>query len=295
MKVTLENVRMVGGKTGLKTTGPVEVDAKGVSFENVETPFDLGPGSTGRFRDNHIFNDPKLRFPSRVDKVTKGWRRPCGPPLPAYCPECKHVFASQNYVFAGPFFYCWGNTEECIVCGYEHAELSKGVFDLSHETVEILRAPEITHQMLRRLLQLGKEVTAGRLTSDELINAANDIHPRLGERLKAWAPLVMSGAALYFTIIGYIVDQKAFNDIIADDAQSVLKAVFNSLPDKENLLHDNSADQIGDEDDSASQRENGYKPLNEPDRGEGGKNATPESVELTLKSSVPVPKPKPHY
>ncbi|WP_147401479.1 MULTISPECIES: hypothetical protein [Agrobacterium] len=181
----IKSVRIADCHTGIKSAGPVNIKADDVTFDNVTTPWNLAPGSEARITNNHVMRDPKLRETRSATSI--GWRRPHGPPLPSFCPECRSIFPSQNYVFAGPYFYCWGNTEECIVCGYDKAELSKGVFDLSKETVEVLRAPDITREMIERLAALGRDALSGKLRPDEFVEAAQQIHPSLGKTILKWA------------------------------------------------------------------------------------------------------------
>ncbi len=173
MVIKLKNVHIAGGQTGISTEGPVQIEAENVTFDNVRTPWDLSTESSGTVRGSRVKNDPKM-------KSTVGWRRPKGPPLPAFCPLCKTVFSSRNYVFAGQYWQFWGNEEPCIKCGHEHALLSEGVFDLTRDAVRVLSAPDITHAMLQSLAEALKDAQSDTLTPDQTIRRAESIVPGIG-------------------------------------------------------------------------------------------------------------------
>lgn len=243
--MNLKDISIINCDTGIKSEGPVDIQASNITFDNVKTPFDLASGSTGRIVDNRVVNDPKLRSrQERRESVTSGWRRPHGPPLPAYCPECKNIFPSRNYVFAGTYFYCWGNTEECVVCGFEKAELSKGAFDLSREAVEILRAPEITKQMVLRLAELGANVASGKLNPEEAIAAAKKIHPKLGAAAAILFVGAWSAFEMYSSIIGAVsATIDVYNKMFAPDPAIIIQqTVERAFREHDRLWHEKLQD-----------------------------------------------------
>src|SRR5580700_4480252 len=131
---------------GIRAKGPVDITAENNYFHNVGTPYDIAGARSADIRGTRITNDPK--FTNRNTRAFAGWTKPNGPPLPAFCPSCKSIFPSKNYNFGGRFFTVWGNEETCPECGFEHAKLSEGIFDLASEAVKVLSAPDITHAML---------------------------------------------------------------------------------------------------------------------------------------------------
>ena len=205
-KVHIENMTIIGGKVGIAVRGDWDITANDLKFRNVETPYDMSGNITGRITNNRVTSDPKMLQDAPTGRTLSGWRRPKGPPLPAYCPECKHVFASRNYVFSGTYFYCWGNKEPCINCGSEDALLSEGYFNVAKEAIEVLRAPEITHEMVRRLTALGQEALSGRLRPEEIIQAAEAIHPVLGGFTAKLLAIGSAAFLFYSSIIGTVND-----------------------------------------------------------------------------------------
>lgn len=298
-KITFKDCYFGGG--GIKIDGPVQIDATGNTFRNAETPFDLAPGTTGRIVDNRITDDPKLQpfYPQnskRRENVSKGWRRPKGPPLPVYCSECEHIFASQNYVFAGPFFHCWGNKEECIVCGNENAELSEGVFNLSKATAEILRGPDITYEMLQRLSKLGENAIAGKLKPDELIKAATEIHPNLGALVKHWLSTTGYSIMLFFAVVGGVDATWSMVERVGKNVSilSAIKIAFETLQTSQDDATDDGEDDQNSGEQKPHQREFLDQVLPQKHDQDSDKSSSPEGVEPGHELPVPIPKPKPH-
>lgn len=126
----LSNVSFSGLDVGIQADASSCFTADNLRFNNVGMPFDVR-GRAG-VSGTRIRDDPKLRQSS--NKSFAGWRKPNGPPLPAFCPECKSVFPSTNYNFGSSYFYSRDNEEICPVCRNEHAKLSDGLFDLSQES-----------------------------------------------------------------------------------------------------------------------------------------------------------------
>lgn len=128
--------------------------------------------------------NPNQRPSAGGDSV--GWTRPGGPPLPVYCPNCKAIFPSKRYFFSGAFFNVWNNEEVCIECGFEHARLSEGIFDLAGEAVRILSAPDITHVMLRSVLSISNELLSGTIGPESAVQKYQKVLPRLGKLARTW-------------------------------------------------------------------------------------------------------------
>ncbi len=300
-KFIFKNNTVTDGGTFLQSDVPIHVEASGNTFENVERPFDLAEGSTGEFRDNRILRDPKLGLAhglsqGRRDGVSKGWRQLKGPPLPVFCPNCGHVFPSKNYVFAGTYFYCWGNTEECVNCGYEKAELSKGVFDLSHETVIALRAPEITHDMIRRLSELGELAISGKLVPDKVIKAATEIHPTFGATIKRWIGTPGYSLMFFFAVVTGVNETWELAGRLKDFSavQSVVKHAFNSLQQANDPVP-------GSDEWNESQGKNQPnsetildQQLGHEDEAHSEKGSSVEGIEPSSEGPIPIPERKPH-
>jgi hypothetical protein len=198
-KLVVENA-----KVGVSVDTDADLVIGAAEFNNVEIPYQVTRVGKANISNTTIRNDPKIREP-QVPKGALGWRRPArGAPLPSHCPKCDNVFASMNYQFSGGYFNLWNNQDTCIVCGYEEARLSEGHFRLTHQAIEILRSPEITRDMVRRLAELGDDVLHGRLHPDAAIAAASALHPTLGDFAGKLLGLGLGAYFLYASIAGTV-------------------------------------------------------------------------------------------
>ncbi|WP_332304712.1 hypothetical protein [Rhizobium sp. GR12] len=230
-KVVISGNTFSGGANGITTIGPVDIDASDNTFTNVSKPFNIADGSTGRIVNNKVLDDPKLRFPHRKaeDTTSSGWRALIAPPLPCYCSVCQTIFPSRNYVFAGPYFFCWGNTEECPSCGNEKAELSRGVFDLSLDTIKVLRAPEITRVMIRQLAEIGSKAAFGKISIEEAAQEAAAIHPTFRDVIVKWGTYAWAGCGILFFLAGGVDATWSLYDRLSDKAPAIQRALEASL------------------------------------------------------------------
>ncbi|WP_438752837.1 hypothetical protein [Pararhizobium sp. O133] len=200
--VVIQDVLITGSDIGIRSEGATGLIAKDVSFRGVSLPFDIkGEASISGTK---ISSDPKIRSSSRGRSMI-GWTSIKGPALPSYCDECGNVFASQNYDLAGPYFNLWRNEDTCIVCGNEHAKLSQGHFDLARDTVRILRAPDITKEMLQRLSEIGAGALFGKLKPETAVALAQKVHPSFGDLLRRYISTGRKAGMLFLAAVGALV------------------------------------------------------------------------------------------
>lgn len=171
--VRIENVAIKGFDVGIEASG-AEFSVNNADFQDVSQAFDVSD-SQAQIANTRIARAPKSKT---------GWRKINGPPLPVFCPNCKGVFASRHYNFGGAYFNLLGNEEPCPNCGYEHAVLSEGVFNLTSEVVHVLSAPDMTYVMLQSLNAVAADVIAGRIEIGTAIERIETISPSLGEVAK---------------------------------------------------------------------------------------------------------------
>lgn len=198
MVTKLRNVHISGAKVGIKSDGPIDLDAENVTFDNVEIPYDIAGARSASIRGSRITNDPKLREPSR--NPTMGWRRVNGPPLPIFCSNCKAISPSRNYNFGGQFFNLWDNEEPCPACGFEHARLSEGIFNLARETIGVLSAPDMTYVMLQALNGIANDLVAGRIDAETAVTKIENVSPELGKVAKKGYATAGKAAAWFIGI-----------------------------------------------------------------------------------------------
>ncbi|RVL87590.1 hypothetical protein CN140_01265 [Sinorhizobium meliloti] len=205
MTVKIGSMHIENAKVGLSVDTDADIEVGAATFKNVEVPYEVRRVGKAKISNTEIKDDPKVWRKRHPGRTISGWRKsPGGPPLPSYCPKCQTVFASQNYQFSGGYFSLWNNADTCIDCGYEKAQLSEGLFNLTREAIEILRGPDITHEMVKRLAALGDGVLSGKLRPEEAIAAASAIHPKLGAVAKAIFNAGVGAYLLYASLVGTV-------------------------------------------------------------------------------------------
>ncbi len=183
----LRNVHISSATTGIKVVGGGSLQAENVTFDNVQTPFDINGVKSASIKGSEVINDPKLRRGTPITSNSLAMRRPKGAPLPVMCDNCKSIHPSLNYVFSGTFFFLWNNKEECQVCGSPNARLSEGLFNLSKELAEILTGSDLTYAMLKAISQVAEEAAAGNVPAETAIEAIRKENSQIGGLFaKAW-------------------------------------------------------------------------------------------------------------
>ena len=122
--------------------------------------------------------------------------------LPVFCPKCKSIFASRAFSISGRNMSFRNNTETCVVCGFNGARLSEGVFNLTHDTIEVISAPDITVAMLKAFAEIALRAAAGQITSTEAIAQASSISPKLAVLLSNGMTQGIAVAALLSSLVG---------------------------------------------------------------------------------------------
>ena len=177
-------------------------------FENTGQAWSIDHSDKVKIEDSSVTRDPKVKDRRLNGASQVGWRaRAKGPALPSHCPDCDTVFPSANYDLHGRMYFVWNSKDVCLECGSERAYVSEGLFNLINETVEVLKGPEITQRMVRRLRQLSKSVDSGRINPGTAVLMAATIHPELGRIAeKYWNGTTKKGAmftAVVATLLTY--------------------------------------------------------------------------------------------
>ena len=199
VNVTLKNVSFSGSQIGLHAGPGASITATDLTFDRVETPYDLEGVKSATIRGTRITNDPKQSSTTR--SKTPGWRKLNGPPLPAFCPQCKSIFPSRNYNLSGAYFNTWDNEETCPECGFEHAKLSEGVFNLEEETVRVLSAPDFTYAMLQQAKRVADEIIAGNIDEKDGARAFGAISPKFTDLISKAPGFLYKAIALIATVV----------------------------------------------------------------------------------------------
>ncbi|MVA24555.1 hypothetical protein V6582_05915 [Agrobacterium vitis] len=145
----IKNVHISGAKVGIKTEGPITGKFENVRFTDVEQPYDISGASKIEMSGTRVENSPRSKSAgSTTSRI--GYTGRNGPPLPALCPQCKSIFPSKSYDIGSSEFYGFDNEEICQnpECGYEHAKVATGLFNLAKEVIEVLKAEPLTYAML---------------------------------------------------------------------------------------------------------------------------------------------------
>ena len=187
-----------GFDIGVETRGGSNNRYSGLKFNNVREPYRFTETGPVDVRSTRISNDPMIREqglqPQTEAARGLGWRRLHGPSLPVFCGTCKAVFPSGRYPYAGAYFTSWDNEETCPVCGNEHARVSEGIFDLTGEVARIISAPDFTHAMMSRVLEIAAAANANVLSPEQAIEEAERVSPPLASALRR--ALSIGGATL---------------------------------------------------------------------------------------------------
>lgn len=133
----LSNVTIANADIGIEADSNSSIYSKNLTFDNVAKPFSVSGAEQVYLDSTRIRNDPKTADLRRGGSFS-GWRKPSGPRLPAHCMKCDLVFPSINYNIGSSLFYSRNNEETCPRCGFEHAKLSDGLFEVTKEVINIL-------------------------------------------------------------------------------------------------------------------------------------------------------------
>lgn len=182
------------------------MDAERVHFDRVAQPWLFPDAGPSRIAETRIKNQPE-----KPPSSTKGWRR-LGPPLPAFCPRCKCVFPSRSYEIRNPRFLSKDNEETCRNCGFEHAKVSDGLFELTTDVLHVIDAPDFTHAMLASLVDLASSVVNEKIDAAEAVDCYTQISPTLGQIAKS-ALSIGASALMYISaaaaIYGAVLQKEA--------------------------------------------------------------------------------------
>lgn len=185
--VRLSNIGIVGPAggidIGIQGEEGASLDAENLYFENVRKPYDMPGNTPSSVVGTRIKNQTQLHE-KQLGKSFSGWTRPHGPPLPAFCPQCKAVFASRSYNFGSSRFYSRDNEETCPECDFEHAKLSDGLFDLTGEAVSALSAPEITYTMLAAIAKIANAAAIETITPSQAVAEIEQVRPAIAQYLR---------------------------------------------------------------------------------------------------------------
>jgi hypothetical protein len=171
----MNNVTIRNATVGIEVSGRATLELNNVHFENVETPISIGDLASVSARGTRIANDPK----GRKSGNQVGWRKLEGPPLPSFCPNCKTIFPSRNYIFAGAYFNSWDNEDVCVECGFGHAKLIEGIFSIAAEAIAIISAPDFSHVLLQSLERIAVDALAPKADPSKILKRIGEVHPKL--------------------------------------------------------------------------------------------------------------------
>lgn len=102
--------------------------------------------------------------------------------LPVYCPNCKSIFPSRFFKLEGEIkhFAVQDVHENCPVCGFRHAKVSEGDFNITNDAIEVISGPDITVAMVKAFAEIARRTAAGEIKPEEAVAEANAISPKLG-------------------------------------------------------------------------------------------------------------------
>ncbi len=112
--------------------------------------------------------------------VRKDLKFPRRPGLPAQCGTCSLIFHSGMDIRNTSNMTIVGGEVQCPRCG-NMARIAEGTYSFYDDVIRIVRAPDISREMLRSFAMILKDAYNQKISIDELEARARDIHPRLSE------------------------------------------------------------------------------------------------------------------
>ena len=102
--------------------------------------------------------------------------------IPVSCPTCGALFASRAFAISGNVknLTLIGNKETCPNCG-EMANIVDGVFDVADNVLSVVKAPQITKEMLKALEVAIREAYEQKRPAEDLAEEVEKIDPSFGE------------------------------------------------------------------------------------------------------------------
>lgn len=191
---------------GIRSNGASNLNVENVTFNNVQTPFDIKNPDSVAVSGSRITNDPKEVANPRF--WTGYLSR--GSPLPALCPQCDLIFPSRNYGIQSPAFYGFDNEETCPNCKYEHAKLASGLFNISDDIAEIIEADALTYEMFARIASIVDAAASAIISEEEAEHQIAAMSPRMAERLRGIlrSPTMIGWLALFVSSLGVYLDHR---------------------------------------------------------------------------------------
>lgn len=201
---TLKNVTISNCKTGIAVQGPANLRLENVTFDNVERPFDINGASNVEAKGTRIRNS---HTPRSMDKSSIGYTGRNGPPLPAHCPNCNLVFPSRNYDINSSRFYGLDNEETCPDCGFEHAKLADGIFDLTDKIAKIIEAEKLTYEMFSNVGKILETLVSGQIDEDVALTQLSAISPDISSTVGTYikSPALIGWLQVFLALLALIL------------------------------------------------------------------------------------------
>jgi hypothetical protein len=215
----LSNVTIANADIGIEADANSSIYSKNLIFDNVAKPFSVSGAEQVYLDSTRIRNDPKTADLRRGGSFS-GWRKPSGPRLPAHCMKCDLIFPSINYNIGSSLFYSRNNEETCPRCGFEHAKLSDGLFEVTKEIINILSEENISIQSAKTFNELTNKYLNDDLSISTFVDEIKTIFPRLSSKLQEIHHKYGASFANY-TIIALTIASVILawqNLIVAEDA-----------------------------------------------------------------------------
>lgn len=159
--------------------------------------------------------------------------------VPAQCTKCGTIFWSRQYDFTMSKRLRLGNNwESCIASGCSGmARLADGLFDFTSEGIEVLSAPEITHEMIAALRKRISSKRNSYTSVDELRKDISEIHPSFSQLIAGILTnqeYLIGGIGLILSII------QIWIALSQNQSIQVERAFFGPTTVVEQHFHDNS-------------------------------------------------------
>jgi hypothetical protein len=223
-----------GFDVGVSADIASKFSARDLHFENVRQPFEI-TGAEADVAGTRIRNDPKItQSRTVVGKSHVGWMPIGGPSMPARCSKCSAVFPSANYKIRDSRFWSRDNEEVCPICGYEHAKVEDGLYDITEQAVRMIAqiAASDAVDVLRTIHGISTRLAGENILPNGaavLLRSENIVLAELVRRALQISSAAAVVLGLVISIASLWYSKASYNLQASDQTEEILESIYDKL------------------------------------------------------------------